>query len=105
MAKKSRDGVGGKAGPAEEPPVPAVSWEELLARAKASLDERGLERQAKREAAAERIRARNERNGVELKFDGVTVLSVCRPAVPLSAGCFARFLRVDGRSRLASRIS
>ena len=70
MAKKSRDGVVGKAGPAEEPPVPAVSWEELLARAKASLDERGLERQAKREAAAERIRARNARNGVELKFDG-----------------------------------
>lgn len=70
MAKKSRDSVGWNAGPAEEPPVPAVGWDELLARAKASLDERGLERQAKREAAAERIRARNARNGVGLKFDG-----------------------------------
>lgn len=50
-------------------PAASVTWDELLARAKASLDEQGEERQAKREAAAERIRARNERRGVVLKFD------------------------------------
>ena len=53
----------------DDAPAARVTWDELLARAKASLDERGLERQAKREASAERIRRRNERNGVVLKFD------------------------------------
>lgn len=57
----------------EETPMPAVSWDELLARATAALDERGEEAHEKRVAAAERISARNAKRGgsVEIDVDGV----------------------------------
>lgn len=62
-------------GPPKPPRVepPAVSWEELLARAEASLDENGVATQAKREAAAEKCRARMEERGVRPSWnlDGV----------------------------------
>lgn len=52
-----------------ERPVPAISWEELVARAEAALDERGEEAHAKRVAAAERISARNAKRGISVEID------------------------------------
>ena len=49
--------------------VPAVSWEELVARAEAALDEHGVEAHERRVAAAERISARNAKRGVSVKID------------------------------------
>lgn len=52
-----------------DPAVPAVSWEELLARAEAALDEHGVEAHEKRVAAAERISARNAKRGISVSID------------------------------------
>ena len=49
--------------------VPAVSWEELVARAEAALDEHGVEAHERRVAAADRISARNAKRGVSVKID------------------------------------
>lgn len=49
--------------------VPAVSWDELLARATAALDERGEEAHKKRVEAAARISARNAKRGISVSFD------------------------------------
>lgn len=66
---KSLTGVADVEVESSTPEKSAISWEELLARAKAALDEQGEEAHAKRVAAAERISARNAKRGVSLKID------------------------------------
>ena len=56
---------------APESPVPRITWEELLARAEADLDERGREGYAKCRASAERHAKLNEGCGVRIDVDGV----------------------------------
>ena len=67
--RKARSSGGTSSGADAAAEVPAVEWGWLLSRAMASLDEQGLERQAKREAAAERIKARMAKRGVKVGYD------------------------------------
>lgn len=70
-APKSRvpAAVSGEAGPAGEGNLPAVSWEELLARAEAALDEKGLEAQERRRVAGEKKLRRLKERGLDPKWD------------------------------------
>lgn len=51
------------------PAVPAVSWEELVARASAALDERGEKAHQNRVDSAARISERNAKRGVSVEID------------------------------------
>lgn len=56
-------------GASEQEVLPEVSWEELLARAEAALDDKGLEAKERREAAAAKKLRRMRERGVEPKWD------------------------------------
>lgn len=60
-AAKAAAGAGSASGTA--PKVAPIGWDELLARAEASLDEAGMEKVAKRKAVAEKIRRRMAERG------------------------------------------
>lgn len=60
---------GGAAAVGSAAGVPAVGWDELLARAEAALDEQGLERRAKWEKTAGRYLALLGRRGIEPKWN------------------------------------
>lgn len=85
MAKQSRDGAGGKAGPAEDPPAASVTWDELVERAEAELDENGVSSMEKRRHVAEKKWRRLEERGLKMNAD---CGAVKRALVAYYADCF-----------------
>ena len=85
MAKQSKDGVGGKAGSAEDPPAASVTWDELVERAEAELDENGVSSMEKRRHVAEKKWRRLEERGLRMNAD---CEGVKRALVAYYADCF-----------------
>ena len=70
--------------------VPEVTWEALRSRAEAALDDKGIEAQERRKAAAERISRRMKERGIEPVWD-------VRGVERALAAYFADYVLGDGR--------
>lgn len=104
MAKRAKDGAGGEAGPAEDPPAASVTWDELVERAEAELDENGVSSMEKRRHVAEKKWRRLEERGLKMNADCVAVK---RALVAYYADCFEAARSVGVRkvfARFGARI-